>query len=177
MAQSTNEVEDSIAAGAASNSSAAAAPSTDEIRAQIAQTRVELSGTIDAIQQRLSPSRVIADAQASIAEATLSGASRVARGTADSAASVLKTIRQNPVPVTLFGAAAGLIVQGVRMRRHSISSHTRQDPWLHDHLSLVRASDSTGSGFVIAAAAGIACWAIWRTQRGRYDAVSERSDD
>ena len=172
MAQSTNEVEGSIAAGAASNSSAAASPSTDEIRAQIAQTRVELSGTIDAIQQRLSPSRVIADARASIAEATLSGASRVARGTADSAASVLKTIRQNPVPVTIFGAAAGLIVQAVRMRRHSITSLTRRDPWLPD-----RASDSTGSGFVVAAAAGIACWAMWRTQRRRYDAVSERSDD
>lgn len=36
---------------------------TDEIRSQIEQTRAEMSETIDAIQERLSPGRLIADAQ------------------------------------------------------------------------------------------------------------------
>jgi hypothetical protein len=47
------------------------AESSDEIRSQIAQTRTEIGDTLDAIQARLSPSRVMADVRESVAEATM----------------------------------------------------------------------------------------------------------
>ena len=47
------------------------APTSDEIRSQIEQTRAEMSDTIDAIQSRLSPKRVLADAKDSVTEATV----------------------------------------------------------------------------------------------------------
>jgi len=45
--------------------------SSDEIRSQIAQTRTEIGNTLDAIQTRLRPSRVMADVRESVADATM----------------------------------------------------------------------------------------------------------
>ena len=44
---------------------------TAEIRSQIERTRAELGHTIDAIQDRLSPRRVMHDAKETISDATL----------------------------------------------------------------------------------------------------------
>jgi hypothetical protein len=81
------------------------APTSDEIRSQIEQTRAEMSDTIDAIQSRLSPTRVLADARDSVTEATVGRMKRL------------------PVlPVALVATvAAGLLVRaltnGKRRRR------------------------------------------------------------
>ena len=51
---------------------------TAEIRSQIERTRAELGHTIDAIQDRLSPRRVMHDAKETISDATLGRAKRLA---------------------------------------------------------------------------------------------------
>jgi hypothetical protein len=43
---------------------------TQEIREEIAQTRVEMSETIDAIQERLTPSHLVAQASETVRNAT-----------------------------------------------------------------------------------------------------------
>ena len=57
------------------------APTSDEIRSQIEQTRAEMSDTIDAIQSRLSPKRVLADAKDSVTEATVGRVKRLTQRT------------------------------------------------------------------------------------------------
>ena len=52
--------------------------STAEIRSRIERTRVELGHTIDAIQDRLSPRRVMHDAKETISDATIGRAKRLA---------------------------------------------------------------------------------------------------
>ena len=46
-------------------------PSSDEIRFNIERTRAEMSETINAIQDRLSPTRMYADAKDSLSDATV----------------------------------------------------------------------------------------------------------
>ena len=50
MAQGSDEVGKTVPVSA---------PTSDEIRSQIEQTRAEMSDTIDAIQSRLSPTRFL----------------------------------------------------------------------------------------------------------------------
>ena len=91
------------------------APTSDEIGLRIEQTRAEMSDTIDAIQSRLSPTRVLADAKDSVTQAT------VAR------------VKRLPVlPVALVATvAAGLLVRALtngkrrRQRQRMRSSAVR----------------------------------------------------
>ena len=76
---------------------------TREIRAEIAQTREDMSETVDAIQERLRPSSLASDAAESVKQAAMD---RV-RGAADSG-SVLYT-RANPIPTAMISVGlAGL---------------------------------------------------------------------
>ena len=81
---------------------------TDEIRSQIEQTRGEMSDTIDAIQSRLSPKRVLADAKDSVTEATVE---RVKRLSSASRSAVLQRMQDKRVPIVLLATAAGLLVR------------------------------------------------------------------
>jgi len=72
MAQDPDEVVTSpVDGGGAIAVETGGADSSDEIRSQIAQTRTEIGDTLDAIQTRLRPSRVMADARASVADAAM----------------------------------------------------------------------------------------------------------
>ena len=86
---------------------------SDELRSQIEQTRGEMSETIDAIQSRLSPKRVLADAKDSVTEATVE---RVKRLSSASRGAVQK-MRDNRVPIALLATAAGLLVRSLTNRR------------------------------------------------------------
>jgi hypothetical protein len=74
----------------------ASAPSvtTEEIRWQIEHTRAKMSETIDAIQNRLSPARLVTDAK----EKAKDGAERA-----------IQVVTSNPVPMTLIGAAVAAL--------------------------------------------------------------------
>ena len=140
MAQSPGEVEEGpVQPGDTSAAATAAAPTTDDIRSQIEQTRAEMSDTIDAIQTRLSPARAIADVKDSVTDATVGRLTRLAQRTPGSGRSLLETARDNPLAV--LGAVAvttGLTAYLARPpRRSSTSTRKRQAliAYLRDHLS------------------------------------------
>jgi Protein of unknown function (DUF3618) len=123
MAQGPGEVEEeSVRTGDSSTAATVPAPTTDDIRSQIEQTRAEMSDTIDAIQTRLSPTRAIADVKDTVTDAAVGRLKRLAHRTSGSGRSLLETARDNPLPVALLvTAAVGLIVRalntGNRRRR------------------------------------------------------------
>lgn len=91
---------------------------TQEIREEIAQTRVEMSETIDAIQERLTPSHLVAQASETVRNATSEKVKQMAN-TAEHAAdrvmdsSVARTLKSNPIPAAMIGVgAAWLIAKG-----------------------------------------------------------------
>jgi hypothetical protein len=120
-------------------SAMAAVPSstadTEILRSQIEETRAEMSETIDAIQERLRPGRLIEDAKASVKEATVGRVRGLASRAGDTAAdlagqssetgaAVMNAIRRNPVPSALIGVSAGFVClygfrQNARRRRRA----------------------------------------------------------
>ncbi len=96
------------------------------LRHDIAQTRESMSRTIDAIQERLSPQRIVNEAKEtvkdtvreatesvkdSVREATVGRVQDMATTIRDSASdagnSVMDTIRQNPIPAAMAGLGLG----------------------------------------------------------------------
>jgi uncharacterized protein YjbJ (UPF0337 family) len=98
------------------------------IQANIEQTRAEMSETIDAIQEKLSPTNIkeqvkeqvqetFVEAKDSVREATI-GAAKGAGST------MWETIKQNPLPAAIAGLSVGWLVR----KGSSSSSSTRQRP-------------------------------------------------
>lgn len=115
MAQSPNEVADK----------------PEEIRSQIEQTRAGMSETIDAIQTRLSPSRVVADAKESVTTATVDKMKRLADQANGTKTVVLDTIHENPLPAALAAvAAAGLMFRALRKPHHDADTYASGEWWL-----------------------------------------------
>jgi hypothetical protein len=91
-----------------------------EIRSQIERTRVEMSHTIDAIQDRLSPRRVMHEAKDTINEATIGRVKRLAHRVntamnangSPRASAAIDMARRNP----LVSAAVGALVLAAMMR-------------------------------------------------------------
>ena len=169
MAQGPGEVEDgAVRTGDPSTAATVPAPTTDDIRSQIEQTRAEMSDTIDAIQTRLSPARAIADAKDSMTDATVGRLKRLAHRTSGSGRSLLETARDNPLPVALLATAAvGLIVRALNNgnRRRPKTPRTLNDGGARERRERInRASRHSNRRLLAAASAGAACWAIWRAQ-------------
>lgn len=82
-----------------------------EIREEIAQTRDDMSETIEAIQDRLKPSTMVANATDRVKSATTEKVKQMANTAGDAADrvvhnSVVDTIRDNPWPVAMIGIGA-----------------------------------------------------------------------
>jgi hypothetical protein len=89
-----------------------------ELRVEIAETRGEMSETIEAIQERLTPSNIVANAKETVRNATTEKVKQMAN-TAENAAdrvmhnSFMDTVRENPVPAAMIGiGAAWLLMKG-----------------------------------------------------------------
>lgn len=95
---------------------------TVEIRAGIDQTRAEMSETIDAIQNRLSPQHIkeqvkeqvreqFQDAKATVRDATIGKAEDMVRSAGETVNearyTIGETIRQNPIPAAMVGLGLG----------------------------------------------------------------------
>jgi len=91
---------------------------TAEIRSDIEDTRAEMAETIDAIQDKLRPSHIVADATdrikaaatarvRGVAETAGEAANEMMERTRDTAGGLMERIQQNPYPAMLIGA--GLI--------------------------------------------------------------------
>jgi ElaB/YqjD/DUF883 family membrane-anchored ribosome-binding protein len=91
----------------------------DVIRAQIEQTRAQMSRTVDVIQERLSPERLTQQAKDKIKEATIGKVEEMADRAAYKANrwrhSIVDTMKQNPIPTALVGIGLGWLLME-RMR-------------------------------------------------------------
>lgn len=116
---------------------------TEELRAEIEDTRAEMTQTINEIQERLSPEHLVGQIKETVREATIgkvervmervgetiSGVTEPARevagraGTAikEAGSSVADSVWRNPIPVALIGLGVGMLV--LRNFRGSSSSY------------------------------------------------------
>ena len=96
---------------------------TREIREEIAQTRVEMSETIEAIQERLTPGHLAAQAGETVRNAATEKVKQMAH-TAEHAAeqiresSFVETIRANPIPSAMIGIGAAWLMMKGRSQEH-----------------------------------------------------------
>src|SRR5215217_7731944 len=110
---------------------------TEQIRAEIEDTRAEMSQTINEIQERLSPEHLMGQVKETVREATvgkvervmdkvgetISGVTEPALEVAGRAGTVIKeagtsvgnSVWRNPIPVALIGLGIGMLA----MRRYS----------------------------------------------------------
>jgi len=95
----------------------AAAEDPDQIRIQIEQTRDEMSETIDAIQERLNPRNLVAQAKDSVREATVGKVKEMAHNVSDTASGMADStmeaagdlagrVKDNPWPAVAAGLGA-----------------------------------------------------------------------
>jgi ElaB/YqjD/DUF883 family membrane-anchored ribosome-binding protein len=115
--------------GTTSGTGRESAPSTSEIRSEIEQTRAAISGTVDAIQHKLSPGNLMSKAKSSVGEATRTKARRVVDAAEQTASQVADTTRrvthravgsarENPWPTAAAFAGAGALAWWLVNRRH-----------------------------------------------------------
>jgi Protein of unknown function (DUF3618) len=174
MAQEPDEVTSGEARPVPPNAdTSTTTPTAGEIRAEIEQTRAEMSETIDAIQERLSPSRVVTNAKQAVADATVGRVKRLAHQSREaiesrradfSGRAVLDTVEDRPVAAALAGlAAAALIVSCVKsfQKRGDSSSSATREPRPHTR--------SLGANrprwpVIVGTGAGFVCWSAWRGQ-------------
>ena len=177
MAQESNEVGRETAPSA----------TTGDIREQIEQTRAEMSLTIDAIQERLSPGRLVNDAKESVKEATVGRVRRLAAATNDTfgngasasvrAKRVVDAVKANPMPFAMVGAAAMALIARAAMRSHN-GSVRRSSPGAPPvakkrHRMSTGLPRNTRRLLVGACGAGVGCWSAWRAiSAGRQDPVA-----
>lgn len=127
---------------AASNTNDMSGDDTDAVRSQIEQTRSDMGQTIDAIQQKLTPSNLVDEAKSAVQDATVGAVGnavgsatdtvgqavgsatgavqQAASGVESTAASlgstVVETIKQNPIPAALAGVGLGWLIVSVRQQ-------------------------------------------------------------
>jgi hypothetical protein len=121
----------------------APSPETAEIRSKIEQTRAGMSQTIDAIQERLSPSQIAASAADTAKEAT-------ARG--------VMSLTRHPIPLALASAAGAALIVMTARRRHGAMASVPA-PGGRTHLG----------GLLAVAGLGMACWGAWRARQAAPD--------
>lgn len=92
--------------------------SSDDIRDDIEMTRTNMGATIDAIQDRLSPQNLAAQAKDAVRDATIGKVEQTMNDVTDTAResgyTLLDTIRQNPIPAALAGIGVGWLVMKAR---------------------------------------------------------------
>jgi hypothetical protein len=172
MAQEPDPVTPALSSGVPTRAEASSStPSTSEIRSQIEQTRSEITDTIDAIQERLSPTRLISDAKHSVEEATVGRVKRLASWSSDSdsgrtldARRIADTVSAHPIPIAMIGlAATAIVVRALRGARNGAGQVTRQpsteNGYRHTSSRGRRRTQRFLAGGVCA---GIACWGAWR---------------
>jgi hypothetical protein len=160
---------------------AATAPSpvtSTEIRSQIEHTRAEMSHTIDAIQARLRPRRLITDAKQTVKDATVGRVKRLASRTNGNVGSgtggffdtdrVISAVKTNPIPVALVGVAAtALIVRTVARFQNGADDNPQHSRGRHREQARTTANGNRRR-FLAGACAGLACWTAWRTRQSGF---------
>ena len=111
---------------------------TKEIRAEIEQAREDLSETVEAIQEKLRPSNIVASA----ATATSERVKDMAHSAADTAGDwwetsggngLVERLRNNPVPAFLATVGLAWLAFSDGQRRPSRSMRSRYDPYRSEY--------------------------------------------
>ena len=98
---------------------------TREIQQEIAETREEMSETIDALQEKLKPANIVADATDRVKSATTEKVRNMAESATETAqglyrntgaSGVIEEVRQNPYPALMIGAGVAWMIMD-RSRR------------------------------------------------------------
>lgn len=171
MAQSPSEIGQEMGRLADPGAEPAVpAPTTDEIRSQIEQTRAEISQTIDAIQTRLSPGRLVADAKQTVKDATIGRVQRLAARAKDGVRNagsepwtterIVCVINKNAVPVAFVGAAAVVAIGAfVRSRNRAHRRYDGPKQVMH------RRNGGPNTRLLAGVCVGLGCWSAWRASR------------
>jgi len=90
-----------------------------EIREEIVETRNDMSETIDAIQERLSPAHLAAQAKDTVRNAATEKVQQMANSAGDAMEQVfgrsfVDTIRENPIPAAMVGIGAAWLIRNSR---------------------------------------------------------------
>jgi Protein of unknown function (DUF3618) len=150
---------------------------TEEIRSQIEQTRARMSETIDAIQDRLSPSRLMTDAKEKVKDATIgrvkdlinrSGEYGNGGRTSFGAERAIQVVKSNPVPMALIGAAVAALTAGAWMRSRNGTSRTANRDTYAGHTTR-RGFGRNKRTLLLGACSGIACWRAWRAHQSKAE--------
>ncbi len=100
-----------------------------EIEANIEQTRAEMSETIDAIQEKLSPAHIKAQVKEQVQESFQEAKDSVREATVDSVkgagSTMWETIKQNPIPATIAGLSVAWLMRKGSSSSSSPASQTR----------------------------------------------------
>jgi Protein of unknown function (DUF3618) len=94
------------------------ADDTDEqvevIATDIEQTREEMTGTVQAIGQRLDPANIVQDAKETVREATVGRVEQMTSSAmetaSDTGSGILETIRRNPLPAAIAAIGIGWLL-------------------------------------------------------------------
>jgi len=107
-----------------------AEPDVSELKAEIAQTRDEMQGTIAEIQERLSPAHLAEQAKNTVREATIGRVTNMAERAGETASAVAtqtrraarrlpRPVRDNPLPLALIGAGVVWLLARTRSQATS----------------------------------------------------------
>ncbi len=92
---------------------------TNQIEAEIEQTRAEMSETINAIQERLSPQHLAEQAKDAVYDATIGTAKGVG-------SNMLETIKQNPLPAAIAALSIGWLFRKSSSMNNQNSNQSRR---------------------------------------------------
>lgn len=99
---------------------------TGAIRDDIESTRANMSETINAIEEKLSPQRLTQQAKDVVHDATIGRVEHAMNDMTDSARegghTLLDTVRQNPIPVALAGIGLGWLIMETRQTANERSA-------------------------------------------------------
>ena len=100
--------------------------STEAIRNDIEQTRAQMSGTIDEIQERLSPTRLMNEAKETVRDATVGKVTGMMNNAGRSAEGIVDRIREHPVSAAMIGLGAWWLINKLPAGDSGTSSYARR---------------------------------------------------
>jgi ElaB/YqjD/DUF883 family membrane-anchored ribosome-binding protein len=104
---------------------------TEAIRSDIEDTRANMSSTLDAIQEKLSPQQLAEQAKGAVRDATVGRvqdmASNVTETARETGSTLMDTIRENPLPAALLGIGVGWLF--LSARRKAAERDRRRPPY------------------------------------------------
>ena len=151
-------------------------PRPEEIREEIEQTRLEMSETIDALQERLNPDHVKEQAIGAVraatigrAEEALGGAGQSVKGTSSR---MIDSVKQNPIPAAMIGIGVGWLI----MRSRSSAGSAQASPQGQQRLGDVTSAGKEQAAQTVGQVQQQASQAVSQAQQRAEQTASQLQD-